>query len=101
MKHTPGPWTAELDAHGRGRIKGDRCWVATTWTTADDDSNKRYPAEANALLIASAPDLLEALTKLLDMHDRCDAGFAPTVELRFAIRDMARAAIAKATGEQP
>jgi hypothetical protein len=53
-----------------------------------------------ARLIAAAPDLLEALTKLLDMHERCERGFAPHVELRFAIRDMARAAIAKARGEK-
>jgi hypothetical protein len=40
--------------------------VATTWTTADDDSNKRYPAEANARLIAAAPDLLEALKAMVE-----------------------------------
>ena len=60
-QHTPGPWEANLDAHGRGRIKGNGCWVATTWTTADDDSDKRHPAEANARLIAKAPEMLEAL----------------------------------------
>ena len=42
---------------------------------------------------------LEALEQLLDMHERCDAGFAQNVELRFAIRDKARAAI-KAAKEQ-
>lgn len=45
-------------------------------------------------------ELLEALTKLLDAFERTEAGFPPHVEMRFAIRDMARAAIAKATGEQ-
>ena len=45
-------------------------------------------------------DLLEALIKLLDMHECCEAGFPPETELRFAIRDMARAAIAKARGEK-
>ena len=86
-QHTPGPWFADLSAE--------------TVTSADGNIvvYELNTNEADACLIAAAPDLLEALTKLLDMHERCDAGFAPHVELRFAIRDMARAVLAKATGE--
>ncbi|WP_250500564.1 hypothetical protein [Caballeronia sp. GAWG1-5s-s] len=45
--------------------------------------------EEDALLIAAAPDLLEALNAVVSVADR------ETVEF-----DMARAAIAKATGEK-
>jgi hypothetical protein len=97
-KHTPGPWNI-------GTKNGARVWSENGETLiADADASESLRKEikkANARLIAAAPDLLEALTKLLDMNERCDAGFAPHVELRFAIRDMARAAITKATGEQP
>ena len=50
--------------------------------------------DANARLIAAAPDLLEALQKMLDnCHDtELDDGIIDAVEV-------ARAAIAKATGE--
>jgi hypothetical protein len=102
-KHTPGPWATDEADHDAPyqdiKIKaGKHRTVCTVWI--DDAPVRDFNAEqaANARLIAAAPDLLEALTKLLDMHERCDAGFAPHVELRFAIRDMARAAIAKATG---
>lgn len=67
--HTPGPWEFNLDAHGRGRVRGDGCWVATTWTVADDDNYRRYPAEANARLIAAAPCLLSALKELASAAD--------------------------------
>jgi hypothetical protein len=60
-QHTPGPWTAELDAHGRGRVKGNGCWVATTWTNADDDSHKRYPAEANARRLVACLNACEGI----------------------------------------
>jgi hypothetical protein len=45
-------------------------------------------SEANARLIASAPDLLEALIEVVAIADRKTDAF-----------DRARAAIAKATGE--
>ena len=69
-QHTPGPWTAELDAHGRGRVKGNGCWVATTWTNADDDSHKRYPAEANARRLVACLNACEGIsTEALEGDD--------------------------------
>ncbi len=86
MSHTPGPWTIEeygddetptLVVH-RGETKNRICFMATPGSHGD-------PAmiEADAHLIAAAPDLLEVLIEwnndqLLD-------------------EDKARAAIAKAT----
>jgi hypothetical protein len=100
MKHTPGPWLyAQEGLDAFGIVQPDGHSIVHLVALHNSTGARHLPA--NARLIAAAPDLLEALTKLLDMHERCDAGFAPHVELRFAIRDMARAAIARATGEQP
>jgi len=60
------------------------------------DQEGRSDAEilANARLIAAAPDLLEALKYVLE-----DDGLVPRATA--ATRAVVRAAIAKATGEQP
>ena len=50
------------------------------------------PAEANARLMAAAPELLDALRNLLD---------APAGSWPFVLKQDARAAIAKATGDAP
>jgi hypothetical protein len=39
-------------------------------------------------------ELLKALKNLLDVFERCEAGFSPEIEFKFAVRDEARAAIA-------
>lgn len=63
--------------------------------------------EANARLIASAPDLLEALRSILQYVDHapfCSVQDHPDFTCScglHAIRQDALAAIAKATGEQP
>lgn len=60
-KFTPGPWEARKDAHGRGIIYAAGKWLATTWLANGDGNNAPYlPSEANARLIAAAPELLAA-----------------------------------------
>lgn len=73
--HTPGPWDAS------GLTVYDTCLdgVASTHTAAD------------AHLIAAAPELLEALEEWLTVGNDLKA--------RKAVREKARAAIAKARGE--
>ena len=100
-KHTPGPWFAKRAGDGGyfewyvGR-DGENCSIAEDIT----DPVTRDPSEANAHLIAAAPDLLEALKAIIsdDMEDQKTAqefgGFVLPDELRTA----ARAAIAKAEG---
>jgi len=87
-KHTPGPW--EIKRHP------DSCYkyisapehlalAQVVWCVEEED---RSPAcEANAYLIAAAPDLLEALEIALDCAG--DAWWA----------EKAESAIAKAKGE--
>ena len=99
-KHTPGPWEigdiedgwVEIDSrisniHHLGLAK-------VVWKMEDDEKTPR--CEANARLIAAAPEMLEALEFFVER-------FSPVEhELIFSKRhalQKARAAIAKATGE--
>lgn len=99
-KHTPGPWAVE-DPMGRevglwivqqGLETYD--WACIAMVTADNDTAGRKitytEQQANARLIAAAPDLLEALALLLEREEAGDV-----CELD---RATARAAIAKAGG---
>lgn len=100
---TPGPWKiaegrfnyhdeAERDAWGS--IEGDECYLATVWA---DATRLRRDAEANARLIAAAPDLLEALTGLLaDIEDYQTRNQLGGHDNHCQV--MARAAIEKALG---
>ena len=91
--HTPGPWTFKKGAH--------RIEVRTTPERAYAFS---LPDEANARLIASAPDLIEALAGCADALREAGKDFAQAN--RLAVRPnlyelherAARAAIAKAKG---
>jgi len=95
-KHTPGPWsrvpgaTNGLDipcAHV-GTVQSDHWHVALVFA---DGNIGVETAEANARLIAAAPELLAALCALFTV---CDEELA---HIRvFPERDAARAAIAKA-----
>ena len=88
MTHTPGPWrhenySARQDYDIVGPNGEDLAFVNPT---DGGDDPIVYPVEANARLIAAAPDLLEALKAVVSVADR------KTIEF-----DLAHAAIAKAT----
>jgi hypothetical protein len=100
---TPGPWMAR-PLQGAGR----RHWLvvpAGTWgtrTIAGVDHVNAHAAEANARLIAAAPDLLAAVEELVGMLEAWEmtqeedergreVGELPAVKL-------ARAALARARG---
>lgn len=66
QKHTPGPW--ELDQVSLciyGWSEDERCIRLADCGAADDDAISEDELEANARLIASAPELLEALKECL------------------------------------
>ena len=83
-KYTKGPWHI---ANGV-QIRSNRDQIAKIWMMRDGEGRE------NARLIAAAPDLLEALIELADCGAEAWGEDRPCVKL-------ARAAIAKATGEQP
>ena len=105
-KHTAGPW--HQDGHNLSAII--RCTVPrghpdAKHTCGDYETVARCEGDnwaANARLIASAPDLLEALAECEDYFDQradadCDQdGFIPNKEMR--LLSLVREAIAKAEG---
>ena len=101
MKPTPGPWEYFPKLSGSENHRGFRIGVDKGWFIADampiDMDGKE--GEANARLIAAAPDLLEALQLLLDIERGGDQGGSFRERLYAAFRK-AEKAVSKATGEQ-
>ena len=86
-KHTPGPWRVRLSTPEEGYY----CW----WIYDADDREVTTVDgrdEANARLIASAPDLLAAL--------KAFPGFTDDATIGDKWIETMRAAIAKAEGQQ-
>ena len=91
--HTPGSWKANFAISGSVYIFGGDRNFACVFDEWRDEANQ----EANACLIAAAPDLLEALEELLAMCQRQE-NFSDDGDGRMFER--ASAAIAKARGEK-
>lgn len=104
FKGTPGPWFAgeqseisgwvEINIPGYSR---NSVACATPATAGDAEARRDTETLANARLIAAAPELLEALLKLVDSCDDSDGAQYGTLSASF-VRGIAAAAIAKATG---
>jgi hypothetical protein len=89
-KHTPAPWGIEIAADGLNKWVGCSRYSVATIAQLPNQVNIGE-ADANARLIAAAPDLLEALIACLE----CEFCVAEK-----AVIHQARAAIAKATGSE-
>jgi hypothetical protein len=91
-KHTPGPWETDRNNVHAGQIATIHHCIGNDWIEVWSPNwpDSEETQEANARLIAAAPDLLSALNRLLDDDDA-----HLTLQGR---RNLARAAIAKATG---
>jgi len=105
MKHTKGPWEVWIIA-GTGlpgivAHNGPTVAEVTKWTSAGNSNPEVM--QANARLIAAAPELLEALMVTLDQVDYTAGAGEPTemvgALLPKEIIEMGRRAIAKANGE--
>lgn len=100
-KHTSGPWLRDTqsgincDVRAASGRKVALCWGLSACNTL----RPAYRAEcdANAHLIAAAPELLEALIMVRDADDDCRRDGLPTIPR--AARAKIDAAINKATGE--
>src|SRR6185312_11463399 len=97
VKHTPtpGPWRAFED-----RIYGI-CRDGREHIIVDCDSPYVQDAEANARLIAAAPDMLVALKAIVDLQGKAAGGFPLSEDENRAwalANHNARAAIAAAEG---
>lgn len=107
IKHTPGPWfiTGSMTKYVEARIPGRMIQeVAACGPTAADDGYGEQQM-ANARLIAAAPDLLEALIEVTaslawNAHGECRAIHDGPIMPSAQAVEFARAAIAKAKGEE-
>ena len=88
MKHTPGPWNYDRSGYSLYVNSGRELVTALSM-----DGKRLETSEANARLIAAAPDLLEALKSVIAWLDASDESAFSDSQLA-----LARAAIAKATG---
>lgn len=96
--HTPGPW--ESDGSGQIYTADQRLDIALV--THHPNTKMPEPEDlANARLIAAAPELLAALEAIRnDCEDFINDEDGPgAIETMQAMREAARAAIAKATGK--
>lgn len=100
--HTPGPWdVAYLDGNGQSVVKAEHTEVCTCWHHCVGAIEKEM--HANARLIASAPDLLEAVRDLLGHFptdtDMQGAGWSQdSIEDACRAYDRANVTFSKATG---
>jgi hypothetical protein len=98
MTHTPGPWKIPTPWNGFSEIRGGKGELVFGLAAGSvDEKQPDEVCEANARLIAAAPDLLSIVERFVALpggswHPERHAG--EEAELRIA----ARAAIAKAKG---
>ena len=87
-KHTPGPWAWYQGGNHRALVQPGVDGRVLMVRSSDG-----YPSDANAALIAAAPALLRHLALILEVGERNDYE-----TYRAAVREIARAALAKAEG---
>ena len=92
MSHTPGPW----ERHETGAIVGPKLDDKPVWLRPVIARFETGVKEADARLIAAAPELLEALEELYHLID--DAHDGDRV-FTFELAQKAKTAIAKARGQ--
>ena len=106
--HTPGPWVVVKDRNkvrrifaGEGGPQVATASVFANWMPVERSADAHAVADANARLIAAAPDLLEALQSaqesiatFIGVH-----GYPSDSGARDVLREV-EAAIARATGEK-
>lgn len=96
-KHTAGPWRATL-GNSQMSDPGTTIYHRGQWGVYSD-ADSHGDAEADARLIAAAPDLLEACLKLVEWDDREKdhaISFMARIDLCEEAFTAMRAAIAKA-----
>lgn len=109
MKHTPGPWIHDTRGYPHADVKAvSGRKVACTWginssTPKSKAAYEKRVAEgrANARLIAEAPALLEMLRVSVIVLEKVEPSGDPASDEVLALTiQTAKAAIAKATGEE-
>ena len=91
-KHTPGPWSFWADRNMRLQVG-----PSPNYTVAKMMVTPIEGQQANASLLAAAPELLDALVQMVSVFLDTEGRHG---ESENDAMDAARAAIAKATGEE-
>ncbi len=113
VQHTPGPWELDFAKDGGCRYQIIMGQLPKELTQKDaaygypiaDTMNRHYCVspeedEANARLIAAAPEMLDMLVRIKNMAHRGWEDKSSIREIFELIEDGAEAAIQKARGEQ-
>jgi len=112
--HTPGPWTAERATPNTINIDASGVSIGEVYDGTEETDSAGNIAEANARLIAAAPELLEALESIAEnlqnktistvrkkafrMNPQAEAWRVYLSSLIIQARNQASYAIAKAKG---
>lgn len=107
MSHTPGPWKVDEDGFVWGYLPGShmkepRFLIAQVrgWGYMQYMQGGEQIHAANARLIAAAPELYEMLSEVLSSIERVACGGENAVRFRAEWIEDAKAALAKARGEE-
>ena len=101
IKYTPGPWIADYDTvrtNGRVIIEvHNAAWPEHIKNTHKASAYLGQERQANARLIAAAPDMFEALSRWVDLAETAirELGIEPHPDERKCL-DLARNALTKA-----
>lgn len=96
-KFTPGPWRKCVGAATVSTPKSAAESEDLEYINCEDTGSTDAESEANAHLIAAAPDLYAFIERIANPNQNGD----PTDRAYAHLRDEARQLIAKARGEQP
>jgi hypothetical protein len=102
MSHTPGPWRTDRNNTHGGQIAVVHHCVGNDWVeiwSPDATAADEKEMEANARLIAAAPELLEAL-EAFDKAAKESTTIIGFAAKAFKLLTKTRAAIAKARGQE-
>lgn len=104
-EHSPGPWKITRDKISPCAIESDKypdTAIAKVYLTDPESRKRTAEFQANARLIARAPELLEALQKVVDRAAPLppDSTGQARIQLRAALIDELRELITKTTGGQ-
>lgn len=108
-QHTPGPWKVVATNSSRFSLRAGQDSIGDVWRMIGSPvlMDRAHEGDANARLIAAAPELLAALKTIKDaiLHVSASGTMDAPAKLRksaeerfFAANELASAAIAKAEG---
>lgn len=97
VKHTPGPWSFWHDTCAKCREDGTAEFCIDG---PPGGSHGQFSSEADARLVAAAPDMLEALKAITELHGE-QSSVGHDRERSMNVYCRAQAAIAKAEGTAP